>query len=248
MIIKCVDNTPIVDLKNNSEKKIIVCCDICHKYTTTIYSNYYKSQIKYKRKGKTYCRSCSNKINGINKKGKKINRVKKGKRKEQSPNWKGGKYISSDGYLMIYTKERTSKSGWDCYKKEHTLKMEEKIGRNLTKKDRVHHINGNKLDNDIDNLYLCTEPQHRIAHNSLQEIGYSLYNKGFLDFDKSTHKYFVAHEKLRELLESLEEDNQQPSVENSIIVSTKVQRLEDEELTDNSSKSAEHLKKDDDIV
>lgn len=56
-------------------------------------------------------------------------------------------------------------------------------------------------------------------------------------------KFTIIHaqEKFGELLESPEEDNQQPSSENDIKVSEKVQRLEGEESTNNPSTSAEHL-------
>jgi len=54
--------------------------------------------------------------------------------------------------------------------------------------------------------------------------------------------------KLGELLENPEEGNQQPSVENDINVSTKVQRLVSEESTDNLTTSAQQLEIVDDIV
>jgi hypothetical protein len=89
--------------------------------------------------------------------------------------------------------------------------MEEALGRSLTREELVHHIDGDKLNNSLENLAVMEKAaHHKIAHHSLQKIGYDLVRAGLVTFDRGTQEY-VAHLKLRELLGHLEAGNQQPS-------------------------------------
>ena len=51
------------------------------------------------------------------------------------------------------------------YVLEHRLVMSKKIGRYLTKKEVVHHINGIRNDNRIENLLLTRSGKHIAEHN-----------------------------------------------------------------------------------
>ena len=81
----------------------------------------------------------------------------------KNPNWKGGKYISSGGY--IYIKIGESKFNRSEYIFEHRLVMEKKLGRKLRKNEIVHHINEIKTDNRIENLELTHPKEHNIKHH-----------------------------------------------------------------------------------
>ena len=86
--------------------------------------------------------------------------------KGQSPlNWKGGKVKHSEGYFLIYKPKHPFKNK-DGYMFEHRIIMEQKLGRFLESKERVHHINGDKTDNRISNLMLfANESKHQKFHS-----------------------------------------------------------------------------------
>lgn len=47
----------------------------------------------------------------------------------------------------------------------HRYLMEQKIGRPLASNEYVHHINGNKFDNRIENLMIMNPKEHANLHN-----------------------------------------------------------------------------------
>jgi hypothetical protein len=68
------------------------------------------------------------------------------------------KTMSTDGYWEIRVPEHKHKI------KEHRYFMEKKIGRKLLSTELVHHINGKKLDNRIENLEIMSRAEHNILH------------------------------------------------------------------------------------
>jgi uncharacterized protein (DUF1330 family) len=77
-------------------------------------------------------------------------------------NWKGGIHYQF-GYRMIKVPDHPYVS--NGYVREHRLIMERHLGRYLTPDELVHHIDGDKLNNQIDNLLLTSMEQHRRIHN-----------------------------------------------------------------------------------
>ena len=77
-------------------------------------------------------------------------------RRSNNPAWKGGRTISSHGYVLIKVDEPQHQHliQKNLYAYEHQVVMEKKIGRKLRPGEIVHHINGNKQDNRPENLSL----------------------------------------------------------------------------------------------
>lgn len=61
------------------------------------------------------------------------------------------------GYVKIRTEKGDGANG--KYEYEHRLVMEHMLGRKLLSEESVHHINGNRSDNRIENLELWSKGQ-----------------------------------------------------------------------------------------
>lgn len=54
--------------------------------------------------------------------------------------------------------------------KQHRFVMEKYLGRELSKEECVHHINGIKTDNRIDNLQIMNFREHNLHHESYKNF------------------------------------------------------------------------------
>lgn len=95
----------------------------------------------------------------MNKFGIKRRSRKEVTRGEKHYNWKGGRYLHKDGYVFVKAEthpHRTSRG----YALEHILVVEKQLGRFLRKGEVVHHLNGIKDDNRIENLVVMRNQAH----------------------------------------------------------------------------------------
>jgi len=104
------------------------------------------------------------KANGVKPSLETIIKAHLGKRiREKNNSWKGGITYTS-GYLCRYNPDHP-RSHPNGYVYEHILIVEKVLGRSLTLKEVVHHIDGNKLNNNPDNLQIMSsQSEHRKAH------------------------------------------------------------------------------------
>src|SRR5688500_16487651 len=87
-----------------------------------------------------------------------------GVKDSQNHFWKGGRIIR-EGYILILVRKHPN-ADVNGYVKEHRFIMEQKLGRYLTKDEDVHHINGIKDDNRMENLELLKHSEHSRITNT----------------------------------------------------------------------------------
>jgi hypothetical protein len=91
-----------------------------------------------------------------------------------NPSWNGGKSIK-DGYIMILKRDHPNANARG-YVHEHRLVMESKLGRNLGKNEIVHHLDGDKKNNCIDNLVRMSQSDHlKLMNNQWWKTGSGEY-------------------------------------------------------------------------
>lgn len=82
----------------------------------------------------------------------------------EHPKWSGGVHVSSEGYVIrrIYPGDPLYPEDGDGLRHsipEHRYVMGNHLGRRLLSEENVHHINGDKQDNRLENLELWSTSQ-----------------------------------------------------------------------------------------
>ena len=86
---------------------------------------------------------------------RKASETKRKKADETARGWR----ITSHGYVAF-----TRRGDPNYGRMLHVVRMEEAIGRSIKRGECVHHIDGNKLNNDISNLQLMSHAEHARLH------------------------------------------------------------------------------------
>lgn len=133
-------NCPFCAIEKRTTKRLVK-CDNCNK-------EFFRHRCYDKRNNKNVfcCKKCEAEFKNL---------------KNTVQEWKGGRISRSTGYR--YIRLNGKEIG------EHDLVMMRFLGRKLKKNEVVHHIDGNKLNNDIKNLSLMTRNEHTKLHNKFEK-------------------------------------------------------------------------------
>ena len=84
--------------------------------------------------------------------------------REKNSNWRGGRTLASNGYMLIRVGVGHPLADVRGYAYEHRLVAMEMLGRPLDRSEHVHHRNGNRTDNRVENLEVVSIQEHARLH------------------------------------------------------------------------------------
>lgn len=183
----------VSDLTFSSKEKINRICDLCGEIGITTWNTIARCRKKHNTT-LDYCFSCSMRIyNSGNKNPAKRIEVRKkilesslGKSKK----FKDGKNfrildrkISVNGYALKWL------DGERKHILEHRLVYAEANNLNHDELNSIHHLDGNKMNNNINNLIELNESEHGALHSQLESLALKLVQDNIIIFNKITKKY-----------------------------------------------------------
>jgi len=150
-------------ISTNSKTKVMRRCDNCESEDMIQYRSLYLSRNR-RNSEKDYCVKCTKQLSSIN-------------------NRRGCVYDSNGYSYFQMGKERLF---------IHTKIVEEALDRKLTETEVVHHVDGDKKNNNIDNLHVFeNQKRHMLSHSSIQSLAFELVKSGKIKFDVDTEKYYL---------------------------------------------------------
>lgn len=117
----------------------------------------------------------------------------------------GSPYPLASGYPLMRIPEghigRTKKkAGYFTF--AHIIKMEQKLGRPLTKRECIHHIDMDKTNMDFENLYLCEDARaHALIHGTMEKCVSVFVKAGIVKFKPGYGYYLKKRPKDEDMIE-----------------------------------------------
>lgn len=94
----------------------------------------------------------------------------------------GDGYITKQGYHLVYLDGK--------YTPAHRVHFPD-----ITPNEVVHHIDGDKLNNELDNLLKCSRQTHREIHGQLERLSYYLIQNRLIYFEDGKYIFSTAMKK-----------------------------------------------------
>lgn len=121
-------------------------------------------------------------------------------RKGKKP-WNSGLSKHTDNRVASYAKTKSGYINHSGYRKVWSDELKKTVNEHhyiwfkstnywpdTSNGEQIHHIDGNKLNNDFDNLMLVSVSDHTKIHKRYEELTCKLISKGYVSIDKQTGK------------------------------------------------------------
>lgn len=190
---KTVSGKDVFTLAKMSKEKVIRICNECGNKKEVQWGDIYRCRKKHNRT-EDYCFKCSMKIynTGANNSSKKSENAAKisAATRGKSKTFKDGKNlrildrkVNTGGYILKW--DENSKS----HILEHRYVYANHYNINYNDLQEIHHLDGNKKNNSIDNLIELSNQDHSLLHSQLEDLAFELVRRGQIIFDKKDKKY-----------------------------------------------------------
>jgi hypothetical protein len=88
-----------------------------------------------------------------------------GLKREKNPNWKGGRLVGSNGYVLVKVEDGHHLAHINGYAYEHRIVAEQILGRKILPTELVHHKNEDRTDNRPENIEIVSSIwAHKVHH------------------------------------------------------------------------------------